>query len=287
MPQYPKPDEGSWTEHYRHLGTGPVSYEDCVSPEFYEDERRAVFERAWLNVGRVEDVPRNGSYFTRRSPSPRPRSSSSATSRDRCERSTTSASTAATNSCGPIHRSPTTSGSTRAFTCRYHGWRYDLQGACTFVQQESEFFDFDKADHSLSPVHCEVWAGFIFVNLADEPPQSLHEFLGPMVTALDGYPFDRLTERYDFTADIACNWKVFADAFQEYYHVPILHPQEATPPARAMTLSMGFEAPHYQLDGPHRMVSTVGRAPPHVAGRLPVPDRAGDPQRSVRPMGRT
>ena len=40
--------------------------------------------------------------------------------------------------------------------------------------------------------------------------------------------------------------------------MPILHPQEATPPARAMTLSMGFEAPHYQLDGPHRMVITAG-----------------------------
>ena len=43
----------------------PVSYEDCVSPEFYEDERDAVFQRAWLNVGRVEDLPRNGSYFTK------------------------------------------------------------------------------------------------------------------------------------------------------------------------------------------------------------------------------
>jgi glycine betaine catabolism A len=52
-----------------------------------------------------------------------------------------------------------------------------------------------------------------------------------MVTALDGYPFDRLTERYDFRADIGCNWKVFADAFQEYHHVPMLHPQEATPAA--------------------------------------------------------
>ena len=27
--------------------------------------------------------------------------------------------------------------------CPYHGWRYDLQGACTFVQQEAEFFDLD------------------------------------------------------------------------------------------------------------------------------------------------
>ena len=74
-----------------------------------------------------------------------------------------------------------TSGSCRQFTCKYHGWRYDLDGACTFVQQESEFFDLDKTDYGLVPVHCDVWAGFIFVNLADEPAQSLREFLGPMI----------------------------------------------------------------------------------------------------------
>ena len=65
------------------------------------------------------------------------------------------------------------SGNCRQFVCKYHGWKYDLDGACTFVQQESEFFDFDKADYGLVPVHCDVWSGFIFVNLADEPSQTL------------------------------------------------------------------------------------------------------------------
>ena len=65
MALYPKPAEGSWTEHYPDVGTGTVSYEDCVSADFYEVEREAVFKRAWLNVGRVEDVPRNGSFLTK------------------------------------------------------------------------------------------------------------------------------------------------------------------------------------------------------------------------------
>ena len=65
MARFPKPAEGSWTEHYPELGTGPVSYADSISPEFYELEREAIFERAWLNVGRVEQLPRNGSYFTK------------------------------------------------------------------------------------------------------------------------------------------------------------------------------------------------------------------------------
>ncbi len=64
MPRWPKPPEGSWTEHFE-LGTEPISYEDSISPEFYELEREAMFKRAWLNVGRVEQLPRNGSYFTK------------------------------------------------------------------------------------------------------------------------------------------------------------------------------------------------------------------------------
>ena len=65
MGRWPKPPEGSWTRHYPELGTGPISFADCVAPEFYELEREAIFKRAWLNVGRVEDVPRVGSYVTR------------------------------------------------------------------------------------------------------------------------------------------------------------------------------------------------------------------------------
>ena len=60
-----KPAEGSWTAHYPELGTEPMSYEDSISPEFYELERDAIFKRSWLNVGRVEQLPRKGSYFTK------------------------------------------------------------------------------------------------------------------------------------------------------------------------------------------------------------------------------
>ncbi len=56
MPHFPKPAEGSWTAHYPQLGTAPVSYEDSISPEYFERERDAIFGRSWLNVGRVEQL---------------------------------------------------------------------------------------------------------------------------------------------------------------------------------------------------------------------------------------
>jgi phenylpropionate dioxygenase-like ring-hydroxylating dioxygenase large terminal subunit len=251
-----KPAEGSWTEHYPDLGTGLVGYEDSISPESHDLEGRAIFERAWLNVGRIEQLPQRGSFFTKDIVVAR---SSVIVVRDMSGEIR-----AFHNVCR--HRgnkilwdhSPrsTASGVCRQFMCKYHGWRYGLDGKLEFVLQEEEFFDLDKEQFGLIPVPCDVWEGFIFVNLDREPRQSLRSFLGPMVTGLDGYPFQILTERFGYAAEVNSNWKLFLDAFQEYYHAPILHSQQQVQALRSF--EDGFEVPYFQLDGPHRVISTGG-----------------------------
>ena len=104
MARFPKPAEGSWTEHYPELGTAPVSYEDSINPEFYEIERKAVFKRAWLNVGRVEQLPRKGSYFTKELKVANTSIIVVRNTAVRSRRSTTSAGTAATSWCGTTCR---------------------------------------------------------------------------------------------------------------------------------------------------------------------------------------
>ncbi len=248
--------EGTWTEHYYGEGTRNVSFEDSVSPAYWELERDAIFRRAWLNVGRIDDLPRKGTYFTKDIVAAR---TSVLVTRDMKDEVR-----AFHNVCR--HRgnklvwdqSPReeTCGTARQFACKYHGWRFGLDGANTYVHQEDQFFDLDKATLGLAAVHCEVFAGFIFVNLDREPRQTLREFLGPMIGALEGYPFDQMTERYSFRADNRSNWKVFIDAFQEYYHVPPLHTQQLGP--KHQNKEAEFHGAHYQLDGPHRVVSTSG-----------------------------
>ena len=258
MARWPKPPEGSWTQHHPELGTDPISYEDSISPEFYELERKAVFEQAWLNVGRVELLPRNASYFTKEI--------QVAKTSIIVVRDMRGAIRAFHNICR--HRGNKlvwnddprreTSGTCRRFTCKYHGWRYDLEGALTFVQQEKAFFDLDKKDYGLVPVHCDVWEGFIFVNLSKRPRQSLRQFLGPMITSLEGYPFDKLTERFHYRSEVKANWKLYMDAFQEFYHAPVLHAGQSPPKYANAAREAGFEAPHYRIDGPHRLISTAG-----------------------------
>jgi Rieske 2Fe-2S family protein len=247
--------ESSWTRRYAELGTGSISFEDSISPEFYELEREAIFKRTWLNVGRVEDLPRKGSYFTKEIP---PAKASVIVSRDM-----EGEVRAFYNMCR--HRGnklvwegrpgDETRGSARQFVCKYHGWRYGVDGACSYVHQEDQFFGLDRSKLGLVPVHCETWAGFIFVNLAPTPRQSLRAYLGPMVGALEDYPFHCMSERYAFRAENHSNWKIFLDAFQEYYHVPPLHTQQLGP-GRLQNPEAEFEAAHYQIDGPHRMVTS-------------------------------
>jgi phenylpropionate dioxygenase-like ring-hydroxylating dioxygenase large terminal subunit len=261
MPHFTKPPEGSWTEHYG-LGTGPISYEDSISPDHYELERDAIFRRTWLNVGRVEQLSRKGSYFTKELDAARTSVIVVRGSDDEVR--------AFHNICR--HRGnklvwndfpwEETSGTCRQFTCKYHGWRYDLEGACTFVQQEDEFFNLDKGDYGLSPVRCEVWEGFIFVNLDNKDTTSLQEYMGELGAGLAGYPFHKMTQVHKYRAEVRSNWKLYIDAFTEFYHAPVLHAKQSVAEESRKLQSFGYEALAYKIDGPHGMVSSWGGMSP-------------------------
>src|SRR4051812_6362854 len=262
MAHFLKPAEGSWTEHYPELGTDPVSYEDSISPEHYEAERDAIFARTWLNVGRVEQLPRTGSYFTKELDAAR---TSVVVVRDK-----DGGVRGFHNICR--HRGnklvwndfprEETSGTCRQFTCKYHGWRYGLDGALTFVQQESEFFDLDKSDYGLVSVQCEVWEGFVFVNLDPDNATPVKEYLGELGAGLEGYPFDQMTQVYKYRANVGSNWKLFIDAFAEFYHAPVLHAKQAVAGESRKLQGYGYEGLWYSLDGPHSMVSSWGGMSP-------------------------
>ena len=263
MAHFAKPAEGSWTEHYPELGTGPISYEDSISPEHFELEREAIFQRTWLNVGRVEQLWRVGSYFTRELCAAGTSIVVVRTGDDEIR--------AFHNICR--HRGnklvwndypqAETAGTCRQFTCKYHGWRYALDGHLIFVQQEGEFFDLDPADYGLVPVQTDVWEGFIFVNLDPTNTVPVRDYLGRFAIGLEGYPFDQMTQVFKYRADVRSNWKLYIDAFAEFYHAPVLHAKQYTSDESQKLIGCGYEGLHYELDGPHGMQSSWGgMAPP-------------------------
>ena len=68
MAFFPKPAAGSWTENWPELGTAPVDYTDSIDPEHWKLEQQAIFRKTWLQMGRVELVPKKGRYVTRELP---------------------------------------------------------------------------------------------------------------------------------------------------------------------------------------------------------------------------
>ncbi len=255
---FEKPPAGSWTEQFG-LDTGPIGYEDSFSSDFYEDEKEAVFRRSWLNVGRVDDVPRKGSYFTKEL---RFLNASLLIIRGMDDEIR-----AFHNVCA--HRGNQlvwddfpgreTKGTCRAIACKYHGWRYGLDGSIQYVHNAAEFFDLDPESLALPKVHLEIWAGFIFINLEEKPRQTLREFLTPAVTKLESYPFEKMTQKYVMEATINSNWKLFLDAFQEVYHVPYVHGKLNNPAGPATGVDkVPFMIPFFGKFGKHRLFTSGG-----------------------------
>ena len=150
MPQFAKPAEGSWTEHYPELGTGAGVLRGL-------DLARALRARARRDLPHDVAERRPG----RAAPPHRQLLHQGARRRPHLGRSSSADTDGEVRAFHNIcrHRGnklvwndfpqEETSGTCRQFTCKYHGWRYGLEGDLTFVQQESEFFDLDKADYGL------------------------------------------------------------------------------------------------------------------------------------------
>jgi glycine betaine catabolism A len=256
--QFPKPAPGSWHEAFG-LDTGPISFHDNFDPEFYELEKEAVFRRSWLYGGRAEQLTRKGSYFTKeleflgvsllfiRGMD----------GEIRCFHNVCSH--RGNRLVWDDYPDRETSGNCRQLACKYHGWRYDLEGQINYVHNAPEFFDLDADKIALPRVHCEEWGGFLFFNLLDEPLQTLREFLGPEVVKLESYPWSKMSQHHRLESRIKANWKLYMDAFQELYHVPFVHGLMNNPAVPATGIDkVPFMVPAFSLHGKHRCLTSGG-----------------------------
>ena len=53
------------TGRYPELGSESIPIEPYISPQYYELEKRYVFKKVWIHVGRVEEIPGAGDYFVK------------------------------------------------------------------------------------------------------------------------------------------------------------------------------------------------------------------------------
>jgi len=208
-----------WHERYPQLGTGPLPIAPYVSPEYFGKERERIFRKVWLNVGRVEQIPNAGDYLVK--------DLAVCNTSLVVVRGKDGVVRAFHNMCS--HRGNqmvwNSKGTCQAFTCKFHGWTYALDGSLRHVTDEGNFFGLDKKALGMTPVSVDIWQGFIFINVDPEPKTSLQDYLGAELNAsIDGYPFDELSGNcFSWYTEVNANWKVAHDAFAEIYHIPTLH----------------------------------------------------------------
>ncbi|RLA17679.1 MAG: hypothetical protein DRQ60_01375 [Gammaproteobacteria bacterium] len=201
------------------MGNGPIPHESITSEAYFEQEREKIFKRTWLQVGRVEEIPESGDYFTRELPT-FDQNIVVVRGKDGVVRAFHNVCThrgmaLVTKSCA----------STRTFTCEFHGWSFGLDGQLQHVPAKESFpnLEKDKPGLNMRSLGCDTWNGFIFIHMNPEPEQPLREFLGGLADDMDGFPFDKCQHIAHYTSRVKANWKLCIDAFQEAYHAAYLH----------------------------------------------------------------
>ncbi|HZE04261.1 MAG TPA: aromatic ring-hydroxylating dioxygenase subunit alpha, partial [Solirubrobacteraceae bacterium] len=126
----------------------------------------------------------------------------------------------------------------RFIRCPYHSWAYDLDGKCVgtplfagsdIPPDQQRVFDmegvkgFDRADYGLLPVLVDEWGPLVFVSLGDGTG-SLSEHLGDLPDRTAGYRLSEWEIARTARYEIAANYKLVAENFMEYYHLPWVHP---------------------------------------------------------------
>lgn len=115
-------------------------------------------------------------------------------------------------------------GHTQKFSCPYHGWMYDIDGKLTAARNMPE--SFDKSQHGLNPVSLEIIHGLIFVCFTDNPP-SVENARIDLAEPMAMFDFENLKVAAHKVYDIAGNWKLSIENYQECYHCATAHPDYA------------------------------------------------------------
>jgi Rieske 2Fe-2S family protein len=113
--------------------------------------------------------------------------------------------------------------------CPYHQWTYGRDGRLVNAPQLSGTPDFDPSKFSLHPVGAAAWGGFIFLKLEPGPDdivsRTLGEEIGEAPRRLANYPLANLKTARTISYDVAANWKIIAENYNECYHCGGVHPE--------------------------------------------------------------
>lgn len=188
-----------------------------VDNEWYEREVEMLFKKNWICVGRVEQVPKAGNYY-----------SIEIVGQPLIvicdENQQVKVHSALCRHRGAIITEG--AGHCRALVCPYHSWTYSPSGKLLNTPGNpppmAGVSGFNMADHNLISFRTELWGGFIFVNF-DKNAEPLLSWLGDLPEFLSSYQLENMQWTNRDMYEVDCNWKIWLENAFENYHVPSIH----------------------------------------------------------------
>lgn len=116
-------------------------------------------------------------------------------------------------------------GHARRFVCRFHGWKWNLEGENVEALAREDWEGTLTDDNiRLQQVRIDTWGGWVWINM-DPDAAPLRDWLGTAAEMLDPFELDHMRYRWRQWLTFPSNWKVAIEAFVEGYHVSGTHPQ--------------------------------------------------------------
>jgi Rieske 2Fe-2S family protein len=155
-------------------------------------------------------------------------------------------------------------GAARSIRCPYHSWTYALDGSLLRAPH-TEDEEIDPPDLSLHPVGVEEWGGFVFVHPTPAGAAPLEESVGRATRSLAHYDLGSLVTGQTLTYEVAANWKVVAENYNECYHCGPVHPElsRLVPSFAGGGAGLDWDAgiPHREGAWTYTMTGTTSRSP--------------------------
>ena len=185
-----------------------------TSKEYYDWECDTVLRDGWYCLGRADEIPEPGDYFTFQL----------LNEPLIVVRGDDGDIRVLANVCR--HRGMPLAegkGNIKRFVCSYHAWAYGRDGALLRAPR-MENAGFDAKSCKLNAFAVQIWRGFIYASLSPAAApfgaeaQALDDLLAPYET--ENFRVVHSAQEFWKT-----NWKCLVENFMEGYHLSVVHPQ--------------------------------------------------------------
>jgi Rieske 2Fe-2S family protein len=127
----------------------------------------------------------------------------------------------------------------KGIVCPYHAWSYRLDGSLLAAPGFRDVPGFQPDQFGLARLPVHDWHGWLFVD-GSGVAGDFGAHVGALADIVSPYAPERLVVTTTHSYEIAANWKVIVENYQECYHCSMIHPElcRVSPPESGANLDL-------------------------------------------------